>query len=100
MAKYQYEQNQRVYFNLDGKIKGWAKICGSATEEMPVIGRSWIIEPEDPVPFNKVIYPFTHITAFSCQLDVEEFEAGKNQWNKDLPKPKTSSDENHEIQAG
>lgn len=72
--KYKYSQGQRVYYNLDGKIKGWATVCGSATDEMPAIGRSWIIEPHEPVPFDKKIYPFSHITAFGCLLDTKEFE--------------------------
>lgn len=83
MEKYQYQQGQRVYYNLDGdKIKGWATIRGCATEEMPVIGRSWIIEPEKPTPFDEKVYPFSHITAFSCQLDTKEFKAGESEWSK------------------
>lgn len=80
-SKYLYEQNQRVYFNLDGKIKGWARICGATTDDLPAVGRCWIIEPEPPTPFDKNVYPFTHISAFSCQLDLTEFEIGKNAWN-------------------
>jgi hypothetical protein len=72
--KYQYKQGQRIFYNLDGKIKGWATICGAATEELPTIGRSWIIKPERPLPFDKKIYPFSCITAFSCQIKDKEFE--------------------------
>ena len=93
MAKYTYEEGQRVYFNLDGKIKGWARIRGSATEEMPSIGRSWIIEVDEPTPFDKEVYPFSHITAFSCQLDTEEFDAGESTWNKELKNKGVEVDE-------
>ena len=86
MSKYQYSQNQRVYFNLDGKVKGWATICGCATEEMAIIGRNWIIEPHSPTPFDKNIYPFSHLTAFDCQLDTDMFEQGENEWVKNLKK--------------
>jgi hypothetical protein len=72
--KYTYEQGQRVYFNLTGTIRGWAKICGAATDELPPLGRSWIIEPEEPVPFSKTTYPFSHITAFGSQLGLKEFD--------------------------
>ena len=91
--KYIYEQGQRVYFNLDGKIKGWAKICGVATEDMPVIVRNWIIEPEPPTVFDNNFYPFSHITAFSCQLDLNEFEPGQNEWGKQHKPEETKTEE-------
>lgn len=77
MNKYKYEQGQRVYFNMGNDIKGWGKVCGSFTDEMPPIGRGWIIEPEEPVPFDKAVYPFSHFVAFGCQIRTEEFELGK-----------------------
>lgn len=97
MSKYQYSQNQRVYFNLDGKIRGWATICGCATEEMAIIGRNWIIEPHAPTPFNKNIYPFSHLVAFDCQLDTEEFELGENKWVKNLKKIGAISDTSKDV---
>lgn len=72
--KYQYQQGQRVYYNMGNGIKGWATICGSATDELPEIGRNWIIEPHEPLPFDKKVYPFSHMTAFGCCLKTEEFE--------------------------
>ena len=66
--KYKHKEGERVYFDLDGKIKGFGIICGAATDDLPEIGRNWIIKLEPPLPFDTKIYPFSCITVFECQI--------------------------------
>ena len=77
MNKYKYEQGQRVYFNMGNDIKGWGRVRGTSSDEMPTIDRCWILEPDEPIPFDKAVYPFSHFAVFGCQIRDEEFELGK-----------------------
>ena len=38
--KYKHLEGERIYFDLDGKIKGFGIICGAATDDLPEIGRN------------------------------------------------------------
>jgi len=63
--KYKYNQEDRVYFEMgEGLPKGYAKICGCASQEMPTIGRQWIVELEEKVGS----YPFSCIVIFDVMI--------------------------------
>lgn len=66
--KYKHKEGDRIYFDLDGKIKGFGTIRGATTDDLPPIGRSWIVELEQPSPINTKVYPFSCISVFECQI--------------------------------
>lgn len=62
-----FKQNDRVKFKIDvfnKSISGIGKIVGIATNDQPVIGRSYIIEPETKIKN----YNYSHIVCFHCFL--------------------------------
>ena len=67
-AKYRYKLGDRVYFSMGQGIEGWAKIVGCSTQPMEGMGRGWIVEVEEPFPFDKSVYPFTHIVIFDVMI--------------------------------
>lgn len=60
-------QDTRVEFNLDG-LRGTGKVVGIATNGQPVIGRSIIIEPDQPIISE--VYKFSHFTVFEAYLKI------------------------------
>ena len=58
-----YELGQRVYFNLNNIIKGWASVEG-------VQGFVVIIKPELPLKD----YAYSHIYVTDSQVGLKEFE--------------------------
>jgi hypothetical protein len=66
--KYKHKEGERIYFDLDGKIKGFGIIHGATTDDLPGIGRSWIVELDKPYPIDPQIYPFSCISVFECQI--------------------------------
>ena len=69
-TKYKYVDGQRIYFELgnDNLPKGFGRIRGSVSHELPGIGRTWIVEVEDEVNLNKDTYPFKCIAVFDVQI--------------------------------
>jgi hypothetical protein len=67
-VKYKHNEGERIYFDLDGKIKGFGRIRGATTDDLPPIGRSWIIELIQPSPIDSTVYPFSCISVFECQI--------------------------------
>ena len=61
------KQNQRVVFEI-GDLRGVGRIVGKAVTEMPIIGASYIIEPDESI--LSTTYPYSHFTAFENQLVV------------------------------
>ncbi|AEC53146.1 hypothetical protein SCRM01_200 [Synechococcus phage S-CRM01] len=51
-----------------GNVVG--RIVGVATEDQPVIGRSYIIEPVSMDEFPCDVYPYTHFVSFACSFNV------------------------------
>jgi hypothetical protein len=66
--KYKHKDGERIYFELDDKIKGFGIVCGTATDELPVLGRSWMVKVEEPLPYDLKIYPFSCISVFEVQI--------------------------------
>ena len=66
MNNYNRNQGDRVYFEMGGpKLpRGFAKICGCASDELPGLGRQWIVELEVPL----TTYPFACITIFERMI--------------------------------
>lgn len=63
------KQNQRVSFKIND-IQGKGKIVGMATSGSPIIGKSYIIEPDEPI--SNEVYDYSHFVAFEYQLKLEE----------------------------
>lgn len=59
------KQNTRIEFNIDS-LKGTGKIVGVATIGLPIIGCSYIIEPDEPI--KNEAYEYTHFVAFESQF--------------------------------
>jgi len=59
------KQDQRVEFNIR-EFKGTGKIVGKALTDQPIIGGTYIIEPDNSIR-NKV-YDYTHFVAQEIQL--------------------------------
>ena len=72
-----YAEGDKVYFNIDGKTKGWGFIRGCAGE-YPAIGTQWIVESERPHPYDTESYPYSCLACFDVQIREEEFELDSN----------------------
>ena len=59
------KQDQRVKFHI-GDLTGEGKIVGKALEELPIIGGTYIIEPDQPI--KNEVYDYTHFVAQEIQL--------------------------------
>lgn len=59
------KQGQRVKFNVGG-LKGVGKIVGKALEDQPIIGGTYIIEPDEPI--RNETYDYTHFVTQQNQL--------------------------------
>ena len=75
--KYEYQEGQKVYFNIDGKTKGWGYVRGCCGD-YPEIGKQWIVQACEPCPWSDSYYPFSCISAFSIQIRTEPFELTEN----------------------
>ncbi len=69
-----YSQNQRVAFD-NGTIKGTGKVVGVALSEQPIIGATFIIEPDEPI--TNSTYPYTHFVCTELHLK----EVSKKSWS-------------------
>jgi hypothetical protein len=58
-------QGQRVQFKIDTLV-GNGKIVGCATTGHPIIGKTYIIEPDESIASD--VYPYSHFVAFEMQL--------------------------------
>ena len=61
------KQGQRIRYVISD-LTGYGKIVGIASNSLPIIGISYIIEPD--VPINNEVYQYTHFVAFENQLTV------------------------------
>ena len=59
-------QGTKIKFD-NGVIKGTGKVVGLATSEQPVIGYSYIIEPDDSI--SNEVYPYSHFVCFGIHLE-------------------------------
>lgn len=58
-----FKQNDRVEFN-EHPLAGTGKICGVATMEYPILGKTYIVELDDPIDG----YPYTHAALFERSM--------------------------------
>lgn len=59
------KQGQRISFNIDS-LKGTGKVVGVATIGNVIIGKSYIIEPDQSIANS--MYPYSHFVAFEVHL--------------------------------
>jgi len=64
------KQGTKVKFNSASSIEGTGKIVGIASNGAPVIGRSYIIEPDQSI--SNETYPYSHFILFENMFDVIE----------------------------
>lgn len=67
MINLDLKQGQRIEYDID-TLHGFGKIVGKATNGQPIIGCSYIIEPEEPI--TSEVYPYTHFVAWEVQFKV------------------------------
>ncbi len=80
-----YSQNQKISFD-NGVIKGTGKIVGVALNEQPLIGATYIIEPDQSVESSS--YPYTHFVCVELHLKdliIEDEKAYVSTDRKDSP---------------
>lgn len=58
------KQGQKIKFDT-GTIKGTGKIVGKAMNELPIIGATWIIEPDKPIE----TYEYSHFVLNETQFE-------------------------------
>jgi hypothetical protein len=75
--KYEYQEGQKVYFNIDGKTKGWGYVRGASALLGPE-NIIYSIEACDPVPWSNSAYPFSCALMFAVQLRTEPFDLSEN----------------------
>ena len=59
------KQGQRVEFKI-GDLIGKGKIVGKALTEQPIIGGTYIIEPDEPI--SNEVYDYTHFATQEIYL--------------------------------
>ena len=59
------KQGQRVEFRI-GDLTGKGKIVGKALTDQPIIGGTYIIEPDNSI--RNEVYDYTHFVAQEIQL--------------------------------
>jgi hypothetical protein len=64
--KKEYKQNQKVEFNIPASVSGYGKIVGVATNGDPILGRTYIIEPDSPI--SNEAYQYSHFVCFETYL--------------------------------
>ena len=58
---FELKQGQRVEYNVEN-LHGFGKITGKASNGVPILGISYIIEPE--IPLDPEVYPYSHFVCF------------------------------------
>ena len=61
------KQGTRVEFDVQS-FKGKGTIVGVATNGQPIIGKSYIIEPDEKLKSES--YDYSHFVAWECQFKV------------------------------
>lgn len=61
------KQGTRVEFEVQN-IKGTGTIVGVATSGQPIIGKMYIIEPDEKL--SNDVYDYTHFVSWECQFKV------------------------------
>ncbi len=70
MEEYKYKYGDIVRYDVNGLIKGNAKIVGVANNGAPIIGVAYILEDLDGNFPNKV-YPYSHFSCFEQWINQE-----------------------------
>ena len=60
--EFNFNQNQKVEYNIPGVMSGTGKVVGCANNGAPIIGKGYIIEPDSVV--SNDTYPFSHFKRF------------------------------------
>ncbi len=60
-----FAQGQKVSYQI-GNLSGTGKVVGMALTEQPVIGGTYIIEPDEPI--SNEAYEFSHFVAQEIYL--------------------------------
>ena len=71
------KQDQKVTFD-NGVVKGTGKIVGVATNSLPVIGRTYIVEPDQPI--KNETYNYSHIAMQEIYIKKVEAEVKDEIW--------------------
>ena len=61
------KQGQRVEFKI-GELKGKGKVVGKSMNYLPIIGTTYIIEPDEPL--SNESYDYSHFVANETQLNI------------------------------
>jgi hypothetical protein len=64
--EFNFNQNQKVEYNIPGVMSGTGKVVGCANNGAPIIGKGYIIEPDSVV--SNDTYPFSHFICFENHL--------------------------------
>jgi hypothetical protein len=61
------KQGQRVEFKI-GELKGKGKVVGKSMNYLPIIGATYIIEPDEPI--SNEVYDYSHFVANEKQITI------------------------------
>lgn len=66
--------NTLVSFDLKNGITGFGVIKGIATNGVPILGKSYIVEILLSYGIDKEIYPYSYITVFEKFMELKSFK--------------------------
>lgn len=66
--------NTLVSFDLKNGITGFGVIKGVATNGVPILGKSYIVEILLSYGIDKEIYPYSYITVFENFMELKSFK--------------------------
>jgi len=64
------KQGQRIEFHITDDLNGTGIIVGIATLDFPIIGATYIIQPDNSI--RSETYDYTHFVAFESQFKLIE----------------------------
>ena len=65
--KKEIKQGERVEFKI-ADLTGKGKVVGKAMNELPIIGATYIIEPDEPI--SNEVYDYSHFVANETQINI------------------------------
>lgn len=66
--KAELKQGTRIKYNINNELKGTGKIVGVAHNDLPIIGVTYIIEPDTPI--KNEVYDYSHFVLPENQFEL------------------------------
>ena len=90
------KQGTRVFFEVNEELKGYGKIVGKALNDMPFVGGTYIIEPEQPLPDHET-YSYSHFVLQEIYFKVVNYVTNNGLENQEFDEIRNGLSDDSEI---